>query len=655
MPLRLRPLRPRSQRARLVVLFAGLLASLFAVLAVWLPAHLHETMRGFFEARALDVAAHAASACEPALDFEDPVGAEAVLTRLGAARGATYAVLEREGGEIVSSWRRPDLDQLAPPLTTERTLYQGGLLHVRVPLATRAGHHGALAAGFALDDLTEARRHAALDVGSACLAVFAVGVGVCFLLGTVLVRPLRRMVVVASRITAGDHDAARELSVEGGDEAAALSRALAVMLNRLYEHRATIESLNAGLEQRVAERTAALAAANAELGERLAELKRTQEQLIVADRRVSIGRLAAGVAHEINNPLAFIEANLRFAAEELPALAEKAGSGAPAAVATVAEVAEAIAESRQGAERVRHIVRGLKSFARTDEDRRETLDLAGPLRAALDMSAHEVKHRARLEVELAAAPRVQGNEVRLSQVFLNLVMNAAQAIPEGKEGGLVRVTLGTDARGWALATVQDNGSGIAPEHLSRIFDPFFTTKPVGVGTGLGLSISQGIVLAFGGELSVESAPGAGATFRVAFPAATGGEQPLPPPPPLPPSARRKLLVVDDEPLVCQAVRRALARHHDVAAATSAPAALKQLAGGDRFDLILCDLMMPEMTGMEFHDALARLSPEQAARVVFMTGGAFTDGARAFLERYPGPALDKPLDLEQLRRIVDAHA
>jgi signal transduction histidine kinase len=645
-----------SQRTRLVGLFAALLAALFVALVSWLPDLVDEESRRLMEARAEELAQLTAASAEAALDFDDRVSAMRVLGNLEHTRGATYAVLTLEGGEELATWNKPRVEPPLAPQGDAALLYRDGALHVRVPLSTRLGRHGTFLVGFRLDELEAHRKRTHDFVVGVCLSVFAAGLVGTFALGTLLVRPLRGIAAVARRIASGDVAAAGDLPRDRGDEAGSIARALAHMLERLYQQKATIEDLAARLEQRVAERTAQLEEANRELADRLSELNATQEQLIVADRRISIGRLAAGVAHEINNPLAYIKANLGYASEELSAITSlaRSGTGPPELQQRLGELGTAIEESSEGAERVRHIVRGLKAFARTDEDRRTPTSVAEALEAAIDMSAHELKHRARLERELSSAPLVEGNEVRLCQVFLNLLLNAAQAIPEGSSRGLIRVRLGTDARGWAVAEVQDNGSGIPKENLSRIFDPFFTTKPVGVGTGLGLSISQGIVLGLGGEISVESEPGVGTTFRVVLPPSLAA-QPQSPGEEVAcegaPQAR--ILVVDDEPLVGAAIRRALSRRHQVTVAAGGQAALELIRAGSRFDHILCDLMMPEMTGMEFHAQLARIDPQQAEAVTFMTGGAFTQAASQFMERQPLTCLEKPLDLEKLRRVVDA--
>jgi CheY-like chemotaxis protein len=201
--------------------------------------------------------------------------------------------------------------------------------------------------------------------------------------------------------------------------------------------------------------------------------------------------------------------------------------------------------------------------------------------------------------------------------------------------------------------ISDTGSGIPSDVLPRIFDPFFTTKPVGVGTGLGLSICHGIVTSLGGEIRVESSPGRGARFTVLLPAAPQDVRPeatgVAPAPA--PARRGRLLVVDDEALVGRAVSRILSPQHEVVTRTSARAALDELAGSAPFDLLLCDLMMPEMTGMELHARLREISPALAERTIFLTGGAFTPMAREFLARVRNARIEKPFEPDQLRAVV----
>jgi PAS domain S-box-containing protein len=367
--------------------------------------------------------------------------------------------------------------------------------------------------------------------------------------------------------------------------------------------------------------------------------KQMEARLMMADRMVSVGTLAAGVAHEINNPLAYVMANLEYARGR--------------AAGADQEAFEALAEAQTGAERVRDIVRDLKTFSRGDDLKQGPVDLQRVLEASANMAWNEVRHRARLFKDYAAdLPKVLGNESRLGQVFLNLLINAAQAIPEGAaERNQIRLSTRALDDGRVLVSVQDSGAGISAEHVSRLFDPFFTTKPIGVGTGLGLFICQNIVSALGGEITVDSAPGRGTTMQVALRVAS----PSSPPPPVsrrdaPAAARGRLLVIDDEPLIGAALVRSLPAH-DVAVETSALAALARLRSGETFDLILCDVMMPDLTGVAFHEQLSKDFPALAKLVVFMTGGAFTPSARDFLDRIPNPRLEKPLHLPSLLALL----
>ena len=382
------------------------------------------------------------------------------------------------------------------------------------------------------------------------------------------------------------------------------------------------------------------------------ERRRMMERLQLADRMVSVGTLAAGVAHEINNPLSFVNANVSFAVERLDALGRATGAGPQEVTRTVEECRAALDEAAAGADRVRRIVQDLKLLSRTGEDRVAPVDVTRALELALHIAGNDLRQRARVVSRLAAVPPIVGDESRLSQVFLNLLVNAAQAIPEGRpEENEIEVRL-LAVGGRVVLAVRDTGCGIAPENLKRIFDPFFTTKPVGVGTGLGLAISHRIVAALGGEIDVVSAPGAGSTFRVSFPAAAPAAiapEAAVAPAPAPRGAR--VLVVDDEPLFCTAMKRMIGPEHEVVTVGDARAALGRIEGGQAFDLVFADLVMPGMSGVEFHAALGRLDPDLAARTVFVTGGTFTRSAAEFVERMGDRVLEKPVGAEQVRAVV----
>ena len=379
-------------------------------------------------------------------------------------------------------------------------------------------------------------------------------------------------------------------------------------------------------------------------------LSRAHSQLELSARMASLGTLAAGVGHEINNPLASIIANLESTGSMLHEVSGLLPAGRRQ------EMTEMVDEMRDGADRIRLIVRDLRNFCRVDDKQLGPVDLRRVVEWSITMVWNEIRHRARLVKDFGGAPAAQGNEPRLGQVVVNLLINAAQAIREGNaEDNEIRIVTRTDERGWSVLEVRDTGCGIAPENQRRIFDPFFTTKDVGSGTGLGLFVCHGIVTDLGGELSLESEPGRGACFRVALPPAPIG----------PSQARRggttmetspdrrrgRVLIIDDEPLVVAALRRCLAPEHDVFTSIRAADVLARIEKGERFDVIVCDLMMPEMTGMDLHSRLLQTRPSDAARMVFLTGGAFTPEAGEFLDRVANVRVEKPFDPQALRALV----
>ncbi|HUL59519.1 MAG TPA: ATP-binding protein [Anaeromyxobacteraceae bacterium] len=374
--------------------------------------------------------------------------------------------------------------------------------------------------------------------------------------------------------------------------------------------------------------------------------RQLRARLALADRMASVGTLAAGVAHELNNPLAYVNANLSFLAERLGGadrgLSDERGG-----------LQEAVRDARDGVDRMRVIIRDLKTFSRADDEGLGPVDLGPVLESCISMAWNEIRHRARLVRDLAAVPPVPGSEARLGQVFLNLLVNAAHAIPEGHaEGNEIRVSTSHRPDDWVIVEVRDSGSGIRPEHRPRIFDPFFTTKAPGVGTGLGLSICHGIVTALGGEIEVETEVGRGSVFRVLLPPAPREQVREAAPAPAGAHAiRGKILVVDDEPLVGSVLQRTLQSEHDVTVVGSARAALDALERGEQFDVVLSDLLMPEMTGMDLYRELVRREPALARRVVFLTGGAFTTAAREFLEREAVLCVEKPFELDAIRGVL----
>jgi PAS domain S-box-containing protein len=370
----------------------------------------------------------------------------------------------------------------------------------------------------------------------------------------------------------------------------------------------------------------------------LSARKQLEEKLALADRMTSLGTLAAGVAHEINNPLAAVTLSLELARSEL----------ARSPDASTSRVAELLATAEENAQRVRRIVRDLRAFARPAEEPLAPVDLAEVIAYAQNVAHHEVRHRARVEVTIGPVGEIYGSRARLEQVMLNLLVNAAQALPD--DGAEHRIDIDVRAQGEQRIeiVVRDTGVGIPPELRPRLFDPFVTTKPIGVGTGLGLSICHTIVTSLGGTIDVESEVGKGTTFRVVLPRGSAPPQlrARAEPKRVRPNERGRILLIDDERHIRDVLVQLLDAH-DVVTVGDVPAALALLCRGDAFDVILCDVMMPGMTGADFHDEVERRWPELLERIVFVTGGAVTPRARELLERASNAPLEKPFSADEL--------
>ncbi|MCG8418879.1 MAG: ATP-binding protein [Proteobacteria bacterium] len=407
--------------------------------------------------------------------------------------------------------------------------------------------------------------------------------------------------------------------------------------------------------------------------------RKTAEQLrarlIHSDKLASIGQLCAGVAHEINNPATYVMANLTVMGEHCEVFdraiehfihaAAEGERGNRAYMGIVAEyglperlqeIRAMLAESTTGMERIRGIASHLRAFSRIDRDVVERVDLNEVVQTACRLTRNEVRHRARLIQSLGPIPHILGDRGKLSQVLINLILNAVQAIEAGRaEENRIEIETAR-VGGEVTISVKDTGSGIPQDIQQRIFEPFFTTKPEDQGTGLGLSLSVELVETHGGRIEVSSRVGQGSRFTVSLPIDShlipqeagsdtgelaGGRR-----------LAHRILLVDDDSLVRRAIHRMLDDEYEVAAFSSAREALDHLHRDASFAVVLCDLMMPEMDGPGFYGKLATAYPHLDKRVLFISGGVFAPHVKEFLARTGLPVLEKPMSREKLIRTID---
>lgn len=383
-----------------------------------------------------------------------------------------------------------------------------------------------------------------------------------------------------------------------------------------------------------------------QVDQRNRELAQAQTALFEAERHAALGRLAAGVGHEINNPLTYVKLSLETV------------DGWVRDARAPADVLEAVANARDGTERIRRVVDELRTYTRSRGGTMRPVDLASVARSAMRIAKSQLRHLAALETALGPIPAVLGDEAKLVQVVVNLLTNSAQAIAESSSHASATISIRTRSLpdGRACLEVADTGPGIRPEDLRRLTEPYFTTRARVGGTGLGLFLARGTAQQHGGALEIDSEVGFGTTVRLVLPAAPNRARAGPRlATPVPTTRQRwRVLVVDDDELVARSVARALSSRCDVEIARSGAEALEHLTNG-RWDVVLCDLMMPRMTGMELAERIAEDDPGLRARMVFLTGGAVTPAAVEFVARPDVVALQKPLSVPGLLQAIETAA
>jgi two-component system, cell cycle sensor histidine kinase and response regulator CckA len=381
------------------------------------------------------------------------------------------------------------------------------------------------------------------------------------------------------------------------------------------------------------------------------ELRRLQAHAIQNDRVIALGTLAASVAHEINNPLSYLLAHAEMCEKNLSQLELALDSTTDSTVHKVRALTKQARSNlepvRGAAERVARITRQLKTLSRSPEEHRQPIDMRSVVFSVVELVGKRAESCAQLRLELGTA-HVVADEARLVQVVLNLVVNAMHAV-RGQPPADAEILIRARSMGDRVALdVEDSGSGVPACDRERIFEPFYSTKRPGEGTGLGLFVCRNIVRGLGGEITVEDRPSGGARFRVTLPRLDG---PVPTASSVPPRSdpkpekRSRILLVDDEPSVVHAFAKCLRLEgHEVESAGDGARALEVLLSGQPFDLIFCDLMMRGLTGMDLERALIERAPQRLSRIVFMSGGAYTPEARAFLEAHRAQTVDKPFDI-----------
>jgi|GEM_PF-2060611 len=372
---------------------------------------------------------------------------------------------------------------------------------------------------------------------------------------------------------------------------------------------------------------------------------RLHAQLLRSDRLSALGTLAATVAHEINNPLSFVLSNLEVLEDRLQRSPD-----------LDTELETSLGQAREGVRRVATIVRDLRSMShpgRTPATQR--VDVHRSLETAMRICEGEARNRARLVREFGRVPRVFAGDAQLGQVFLNLLVNAIQAIDPGKpQHNTVTVRTQTVPEGVSIE-IADTGRGIDPRQVDRLFEPFVTTKDVGEGTGLGLYVCRSIVESLHGRILLAPRADGGTTATVILPIAPAtedvGERSVPIHDPTPTEDQHlRILIVDDEEMLASALARSL-RGHEAHTANRGKQAV-DMASDSHFDLILCDLIMPEMSGKEVFEALHATNPSVKRRFVFMTGATVTSEARAFAESIEAPVLEKPFSRAELLTVIE---
>jgi signal transduction histidine kinase/CheY-like chemotaxis protein len=388
------------------------------------------------------------------------------------------------------------------------------------------------------------------------------------------------------------------------------------------------------------------------------KLRAAQASLLAAEKLTVIGRLAEGVAHELNNPATWVLLGLEVARARLARARSHVVASAPELAEALAHTASALDDVQVGMERVRTVLADLRALSGADVEQFSALDLNEVVRTACQLARPSYLSVARLVLELGAVPPISGDRGRLGQLVSNLVINAAHAVGHGGREHTILVTTRVDGAHVVLG-VEDTGAGIAEELCERVFEPYFTTKPSDIGTGLGLAIVRKIAERHSGTARVTRGTLSGARVEVRLPisppvtdGAARAAAMLPSPAP---GTRARVLVIDDEPLLLRSLMQVLSEEHEVVTVLGGAAGLELLGRDRAFDLVLCDLHMPDVDARTIHEALRTIEPKLLRRFAVMTGGVVTRRAAEFVEQEHPRLVRKPIEIEDLCALVRVYA
>jgi signal transduction histidine kinase len=625
-----------SIKTKLAVLVISLLGGISLFIYLFFPARQERQAMRALAAKAQSIAEMSAFTVGPALFFRD---AETIGETLASARQneeLVYLEILDTGQQVLASFNRAEGAQLAGGRRAGEDLYE-----MRYPILYTGQQIGQLHLGLSLGQIAEESRQSRRSIALVSLVIFAIGVGAVLAISAVVTRPLARVVHTAERISGGD--LGQRVPLSTGDEIGLLARAFNRMVDHLEAAQGALEKANRSLEERVAERTRELQEEIDERRRAEAEKTRLEEQLRQAQKLEAVGQLSAGIAHNFNNLLQAIMANIDLAEMKGPEKVQ-------------AYLKDADAAATRGAE----LVRQLMLFARagTREPCFQEVDLGAIIANTASLCRRTIDRRIELEVEIAPhLPRVRADAGQLEQVLLNLYLNARDALEE-VERPVPRIRTRArltrqvppgeaGARDFVLIEVSDNGTGMDPQTRERVFEPFFTTKEVGKGTGLGLAMVYGILQQHGGWIECQSEKGRGTAFSLYLPsgAETGDQAPAEVESGLRPGTET-LLIIDDEELVrLSAVRFFAELGYRVLEAEDGQRGLEIFDRQGEVDLVLLDLSMPGLSGKEVFDRLKAQAPW--LKVILFTGYAFDR------REFEGVAdiVEKPFALRQLARVV----